>query len=364
MPLDLKSRSPATQRSHPWTSGSAGEKPWGYAASSWSPAPFLHTCRCSWGPAPSLHMSCYSWGPAPSLHTCLSTERMLAQTDASGRVEHPHSITHRESAIPHLPHGPLQPAGRPHRGLGFSPDLASAITNRPLGRQRGLHPSIRVVAPSLPPRGRHSTQACPDPSWSQADAEATRWAGRLWDLGPRLPSLADLNPGCQELGTVASWNSGQSWHQQEPRRAPSQPLVVSVRHTQTHMYTYPHMAQMHAHTPGAFQALHQSSRQRWTPLTRILAQTGAPSPPPLGPQALVHVASPPPHAVPSSSRLLVALGPTEEEHPFPEPRFPLSLTRAFLCTTGCISASFPEQCCLCTNSPEPQAGPGGCILGH
>lgn len=40
----------------------------------------------------------------------------------------------------------------------------------------------------------------------------------------------------------------------------------------------------------------------------------------------------PPHAVPSSSDLLVPLGPTEEEHPFPEPRFPLSLTRAFLCT--------------------------------
>lgn len=249
MPLDLKSRSPATQRSHPWTSGSAGEKPWGYAASSWSPAPFLHTCRCSWGPAPSLHMSCYSWGPAPSLHTCLSSERMLAQTDASGHVEHPHSITHRESAIPHLPHGPLQPAGRPHRGLGFSPDLASAITNRPLGRQRGLHPSIRVVAPSLPPRGRHSTQACPDPSWSQADAEATRWAGRLWDLGPRLPSWTDLNLGCQELGTVASWNSGQSWHQQEPRRAPF-PATCGLRqtHTDTHVHIPTHGTDARTHS--------------------------------------------------------------------------------------------------------------------
>lgn len=150
MPLDLKSRCPATQRSHPWTSGSAGEKPWGYDASSWSPAPFLHT-------------SCYSWGPAPSLHTRLSGERMLAQKDAAGRVEHPHSITHRESAIPHLPHDPLQPAGRPHRGRGFSPDLASAITDRPLGRQRGLHPSIRVVAASLPPSVRSAFRSVTDP---------------------------------------------------------------------------------------------------------------------------------------------------------------------------------------------------------
>ena len=183
-----------------------------------------------------------------------------------------------------------------------------------------------------------------------------------------------LGPGCP-AGLISIW-AAKSWGQwprgtrvspgtsRSPDGPHSQPLVVSVRHTQTHMYTYPHMAQMHAHTPGAFQAQHQSSQQRWTPLTRILAQTGAPSPPPLGPQALVQVASPPPHAVPSSSRLLVPLGPTEEEHPFPEPRFPLSLTRAFLCTTGCISASFPEQCCLCTNSPEPQAGPGGCVLGH
>ena len=280
MPLDLKSRSPATQRAHPWTSGSAGEKPWGYAASSWSPAPFLH-------------MSCFSWGPAPSLHTCLSSERMLAQTDAAGRVEHPHSITHRESAISHLPHGPLQAAGRPHRALGFSPDLASAITNRPLGRQRRLHPSIQVVAPSLPPRGRHSTQACPDPSWSQSGAEATRWTGRLWDLGPRLPSWADLNLGCQELGTVASWNSGLVLAPAGTQMGPIPNRSWSPSDTHRHTCTHTHTAQMHAHTPAAFQAQQQSSQQRWTPLTRILVQMGAPRLPHAVPKPLC--TWPPPH---------------------------------------------------------------------
>lgn len=204
MPLDLKSRSPATQRSHPWTSGSAGEKPWGYAASSWSPAPFLHTHRCSWGPAPSLHTSCYSWGPAPSLHTPLSSERMLAQTDAAGRVEHPHLITHREPATPTSRTAPSDLLGGRTEDLGLAqtwplPSLralgeaAGAASIHPGGGS--LPPSVRSALRSITDPGSRRGVRRPGPSQPIVEpvgAEATHCAARLWDLGPRLPSWADL----------------------------------------------------------------------------------------------------------------------------------------------------------------------------
>lgn len=195
---------------------------------------------------------------------------------------------------------------------GHTEDLGLAQTwplpslTGPWGGSGGcIHPSGWWLPPSLPPCGRHSAQsqtrglagvsavqACPDPSWSQSGAEATRWAGRLWDLGPRLPSWAALNLGCQELGTMASWNSGLVLVPAGTQMGPI-PHRRGLCQTYTDTHTYSHTAQMHTHTPVAFQAQHRSSQQRWTPLTRTLAQMGAPSPPTLGPHALVHVASPP-----------------------------------------------------------------------
>lgn len=251
-----------------------------------------------------------------------------------GRAGRPHSITHRESAILRPAARPPPTCGTPHRGLGFSPDMASAFTNRPLGRQRGLYPSSRsgslphFVQSALQSQtwglaGAPAIQSCPDPLWSRSGAEATRWDVRLWDLGLRLPSWAAPYSGLPRAGDNDLGELGSSPStSRNPEGPHSQLLVVSVTHTH-----------VHAHTPVAFRAQHQSSPQRWTPLTGTLAQMGPPAPT-LGPHPCAH--SPPHHhhlpAIPSGSHLLAPLGLTEEKHPFPEPHFLLSLLRAFLCT--------------------------------
>lgn len=230
-------------------------KAWGDAASSWGPGPFLNRC-------------CYTWGPAPSLHTRRCSDRRSCSA-VSGRwcrqmprgVRDVHTPSPTESLTSPAPrHGPLQPVGRPHRGLRFSPDLASAFTNRPLGRQQGLHPSSR--SGSLPPCGRHSAQSRPGVSQGPPPSSPVlthRGAGQgqkppagtsgSGTLGPGCPAGLLFNLGCQELGIMTSWNSGLVLAPAEPRWAPF-PTAGGLCHTHTHT----HRAQMHAHTPVAFGA--------------------------------------------------------------------------------------------------------------
>ena len=142
-------------------------------------------------------------------------------------------------------HGPLQPVGRPHRGLRFSPDLASAFTNRPLGRQQGLHPSSR--SGSLPPCGRHSAQSRPGVSQGPPPSSPVlthRGAGQgqkppagtsgSGTLGPGCPAGLLFNLGCQELGIMTSWNSGLVLAPAGTQMGPIPNCWWSLSHTHTH----------------------------------------------------------------------------------------------------------------------------------
>ena len=114
---------------------------------------------------------------------------------------------------------------------------------------------------------------------------------------------------------------------------------------------------MHAHTPVAFRAQHQSSQQRWTPLTGTLAQMGPP--PPTRAHTLCTLRPPPP---PATSLLFLPaptsapLGPTEEQHPFSEPHFLLSLTRAFLCAHRMYFCVLPRAALSVYKLPRTPGG--------
>lgn len=218
-----------------------------------------------------------------------------------GRAGRPHSITHRESAILRPPARPPPTCGTPHRGLGFSPDMASAFTNRPLGRQRGLYPSSRsgslphFVQSALQSQtwglaGAPAIQSCPDPLWSRSGAEATRWDVRLWDLGLRLPSWAAPYSGLPRAGDNDLGELGSSPStSRNPEGPHSQLLVVSVTHTHTYTHTL-QLPSEHStravsnagpHLPGLW--------PRWGP------------PPPPWAHTLVHTAPPPPPPPPCYS---------------------------------------------------------------
>ena len=260
-----------------------------------------------------------------------------------GRAGRPHSITHRESAILRPPARPPPTCGTPHRGLGFSPDMASAFTNRPLGRQRGLYPSSRsgslphFVQSALQSQtwglaGAPAIQSCPDPLWSRSGAEATRWDVRLWDLGLRLPSWAAPYSGLPRAGDNDLGELGSSPStSRNPEGPHSQLLVVSVTHT--HVHTHTHSTDTRTHS-SCLPSTAPEQSATLDPTYRDSGPDGAPRPH-LGPTPLC--TQPPPHhhhlpAIPSGSHLLAPLGLTEEKHPFPEPHFLLSLLRAFLCT--------------------------------
>ena len=218
------------------------------------------------GPSPISAHAALPLGPTPSLHTSRCSDRRSCSA-VSGcwcrqmlrGVQDVHTPSPTESLTSPAPrHGPLQPVGRPHRGLRFSPDLASAFTNRPLGRQQGLHPSIR--SGSLPPSvwsafrsvqtwglaGAPTVQSCPDPSRSRSGAEATRGDVRLWDLGSGCPAGLLFNLGCQELGIMTSWNSGLVLAPAGTQMGPIPNCSWSLSDTHTHTHTHSTDARTHS----------------------------------------------------------------------------------------------------------------------